>query len=146
MKTWDDVSKEMQSHGTPLSALGYCKIAFDARNEEVEANYSQITALDNDVKIARDKVTSLTDTLEAVTAVCNGSSALDHMDKFRLADTMLQESNNERFRAAIEKAVERLEEIDERDGGVTWHKAKEVLGADLFLVLHGLRGALVESV
>jgi hypothetical protein len=29
MKTWDDVSKEMQSKGTPISALGYCKIAFD---------------------------------------------------------------------------------------------------------------------
>jgi len=113
---------------------------------EIEANYNQITALDNDVKIARAKITSLTDTLEAVTAVCNGSSAMEHLDQFRAADTMLQESNNERFRTAIEKAVERLEEIDVRDGGVAWHKSKEMLGADLFLVLHGLRGALVQSV
>ncbi len=26
---WDEASKVMQSHGTPLPALGYCKIAFD---------------------------------------------------------------------------------------------------------------------
>ena len=35
MKTWDEVSKEMQSHGTPLSALGYCKIAYDAGQESM---------------------------------------------------------------------------------------------------------------
>jgi len=29
MKTWDEVSKEMQSNGVPVSAMGYCKIAFD---------------------------------------------------------------------------------------------------------------------
>lgn len=29
MKNWDDVSAQMQLNGTPLSALGYCRIAFD---------------------------------------------------------------------------------------------------------------------
>jgi hypothetical protein len=35
MKNWDDVSAEMQSKGTPLSAIGYCKIAFDAGQSSV---------------------------------------------------------------------------------------------------------------
>jgi hypothetical protein len=37
MKTWDEVSKEMQSNGVPLSCLGYCKIAFDAGQASVDA-------------------------------------------------------------------------------------------------------------
>lgn len=37
MKTWDEISKEMQSNGTPLSAIGYCRIAFMAGQASVDA-------------------------------------------------------------------------------------------------------------
>lgn len=52
----------------------------------------KISGLEHELEQAKD-------TLFAVTAVCNGSSA----------DTMLQESEKERFRAALE---EKLENID----------------------------------
>ena len=29
MQTWEEVSAELQSNGVPLSAMGYCKIAYD---------------------------------------------------------------------------------------------------------------------
>jgi hypothetical protein len=42
MKNWDEVSAEMQSKGTPLSALGYCKISFDAGQSSVYSTIRKI--------------------------------------------------------------------------------------------------------
>ena len=50
----------------------------------------------------RNEIRRLNDMVEAVTAVCNGSSAMQHLDKFRNADAILQETNNERLREALE--------------------------------------------
>lgn len=44
--------------------------------------------------------------------------------------------------AAIKQAIERLEDIDARDGGPMWHKAKVILSGDIGTVLHGLKCAL----
>lgn len=38
MKSWDEVSKEMQLHGVPLSMMGYCKIAFDLSQPTLKWN------------------------------------------------------------------------------------------------------------
>jgi hypothetical protein len=43
------------------------------------------------------------------------------------------------MKSGIETAINRLEEINYRDGGTLWHKAKDILGADLYLVLTGLQ-------
>lgn len=52
MKTWEQVSAEMQLNGTPLSALGYCRIASDearkgmipAPPEASDAKYIEVSA------------------------------------------------------------------------------------------------------
>jgi hypothetical protein len=43
------------------------------------------------------------DMMLCVTAVCNGSSTLDHMDAFRTADAVLQEQNNMVLVQALDK-------------------------------------------
>ena len=55
MRNWDDVSAQLQLNGTPLSALGYCKITFDARDEEIEelASENENLQIAHDVMFAR---------------------------------------------------------------------------------------------
>ena len=62
------------------------------------------------------------DMLFAVTAVCNGSSAMEHLDAFRNADTMLQEVEKEKFRAVLEQIAL---------GQFTAHGCKEIASKSL---------------
>lgn len=50
MKSWDEVSKEMQSNGVPLSVMGYCKIAFDFANANIDHLLKEVAnALDFEI-------------------------------------------------------------------------------------------------
>ncbi|MHB1051378.1 MAG: hypothetical protein ACYC09_14965 [Bacteroidota bacterium] len=48
--------------------------------------------------------------------------------------------------SAIFKGIERIEEINRRDGGSEWRKAKDLLKSDLNLILSGLQAAYPESI
>ena len=66
MKTWDEVSKEMQSHGTPLTALGYCKIAFDAGQASVDA----VSGYDAGVAAREPEINRMKDLLKESMQFC----------------------------------------------------------------------------
>lgn len=48
--------------------------------------------------------------------------------------------------SAINKAVQRFEEIERRDGGPDWRRAKDLLKSDLSLIKGGLLSISAESV
>jgi hypothetical protein len=72
--------------------------------------YEELLATRAELSVCRYKCQKLKDSLDAVTAVCNGSSVMAHLDEFRNADAMLQEEENNKLSGSLEK-ISRIREM-----------------------------------
>jgi len=95
MKNWDDVSAQMQLNGTPLSVLGYCRIAFDEGRgsyDLLKASFEdnatetiqlreKLTAQWQRAESAEKQNAEMKDLLRDIYKVCGASSRASHREQ-----------------------------------------------------------------
>lgn len=91
--------------------MPYSNMQFPTR-QEMRNEIERLTVALTDYKIM----------LFTVTAVCNGSSAMEHLDTFRTVDAMLQEDNNEKLKAVLDEVDQFLNTYKQISSGSELHQ------------------------